>query len=115
MSTHAIPADAEPAVGQLVHTLLRPFNVDETGAYVFTPDLTAAEQTRLQRIITIARSGLHFTPDELQTLQPVIAEIRSLRQRTNADWSALTAAQRDADLIAWCRDLTDVLRAMLRD
>lgn len=83
---------------------------------VWTPDLTAAEQATLARIAALGRSRVPgITPAEWEVLEPRIAEMRTLRTRTTAQWSALTAAQRDTDLIAWCRDITDVLRAILRD
>jgi hypothetical protein len=91
---------------------------EQTGAmaFGFEPPLTSAEQTTFDQIVRMARShvtGLSLA--EFTALQPVLTSIRANRTRSDAQWTALTAAQRDTQLIAWCRDLTDVLRALLRD
>lgn len=89
-----------------------------TGApvLVFVPPLTAAEQAKYDDLALMARFGISssLTLAEFQAIKPALADARTQRQRTDAQWSALTAAQRDTQLIAWCRDLTDVLRALLR-
>lgn len=82
----------------------------------WTPDLTAAEQTALARLLALARSRVPgISPAEWDALDPVIADMRTLRTRSDAAWTAMTAAQRDNALIQWNQDLTDVLRAILRD
>lgn len=82
---------------------------------VFTPDLTANEQQQLDRLARLARSGLNVNQAQWSSLQAVLPEIRAFRTRTMAQWNALTAAQREADEIQYLNDLTDVLRALLRD
>lgn len=82
----------------------------------FVPDLTAEEATLLADLAASYRQhGVELTLDEYRTLKPRMAEIRTFRTRTTAEWSAMTAAQRDNALVQWCQDLTDVLRALLRD
>jgi hypothetical protein len=84
---------------------------DPVRELTWTPDLTPAEQDALRAAVAAAR----LTVAERTALEPVVAEIRTFRTRTPAEWNALTAAQRDSALIQWCQDLTDVLRAILRD
>lgn len=82
---------------------------------VFVPPLTAPEQAVLADLVRMARFGVDMTLAEWQSIKAAAAEIRTFRTRTAAEWSALTAAQRDNALIQWCADITDVLRALLRD
>ena len=87
-----------------------------TRTLVFDPPLSAEEETVYARMLRLARSRvLGISPAEWDALEPKIDEIRTLRTRTAQEWSAMTAAQRDNALIQWCQDLTDVLRAFLRD
>jgi hypothetical protein len=89
---------------------------DDNGPFLrFDPPLTSEEQARLDRLRAFLRSAVRVTPEEWDTLVPVIDTLRTHRTRTNTDWSAMTAAQRDTALIDWNRALTDVLRALLRD
>lgn len=85
------------------------------GELRWTPDLTPTELDQVTAIRQEIRTVYDFTPAEWQALRPIVGSIRTHRTRTNTEWAALTAAQRDQALIDWCRDLTDVLRALLRD
>lgn len=88
----------------------------KTATYLFTPDLTAGEaQTFADLVATFRTHDVAITPAEYQAIKPSLATLRTQRQRTDAQWNALTAAQRDTQLIAWSRAITDVLRALLRD
>lgn len=92
------------------------YPVAVTRTCTWTPDLTAGEAAILARLVAIARSHVDgISPAEWEALEPGIARMRTNRSRTDAQWTAMTAAQRDTALIAWCRDITDVLRALLRD
>lgn len=92
-------SDADPALGELQ----------------WDADLTPAElDTMLRLRQRVSRRSL-LSSSEWEALTSVITDIRTHRTRSNADWSAMTAAQRDTALIDWCRNLTDVLRALLRD
>lgn len=81
----------------------------------YLPDLTTAEADRLTSIVRYGRADTSLTLDEYLAVEPTLAIIRTQRLRTDAQWNALTAAQRDAQLIAWDRAITDLLRALLRD
>ena len=91
---------------------------DVTGAMLhqFNPPLTTAEQATFNDIILFAKLALDsdLSLAEFQAIKPQLAEIRTFRTRTFAQWNALTAAQREADEISYLNDLTDVLRALLR-
>ena len=88
----------------------------DTFTFVFDPPLTTAEETAYAQLQGSARTAMtDISPSEWSALQPKVAEIRSFRTRTMAQWNALSAANREADEIAYLNDLTDVLRAMLRD
>lgn len=111
-----------------------PDHLDASGNPVWVPPLTAAEQATLTDLQAMARFGIttSMTPAEYQAIKGNLAELRpgsalenaltTLRTRTDAQWNALTAAQRQAEQLAWLRDLTDavadlraVLAALLRD
>jgi len=82
---------------------------------IFDPPLTIEEQALYADLLAIARGSLTIDPDDYAAFKAVLPEMRTLRTRTDAQWTAMTATQRDTALIGWCRDLTDVLRALLRD
>lgn len=83
---------------------------------VFDPPLTTEEQADLAYIRRLARAKIMgISLEEWKALAPVLDEVRNLRQRTPAEWTAMTAAQRDNALIQWCQDITDILRAIFRD
>lgn len=127
MTSYTIGWEPGASVLDLVAALtaagLPPVGVSESGTSLtvtFDRDLAPAEQDTARGIAADIRGALHtrdlsLTLAEYQALKSQLAEIRTLRQRTDPQWAALTAAQRDSALIAWCRDLTDVLRALLSD
>lgn len=82
---------------------------------IFDPDLTAEEQQIGQRILRLLRSAVRVTPAEWEALEPVIDSLRTHRTRSDAAWSGMSAANRDAALIDWNRSITDLLRVLLRD
>lgn len=93
--------------------------VGSNEVYTFTPDLTAAEAqaftTTIADLSAAARTrDISLTLAEYRAIKPALDEIRSFRTRTAAQWGALTVAQRVTDLIQYDNDLTDVLRALLR-
>lgn len=96
-------------------TPVESYNEDGVDVFVFNPPLTAQEQAAFDRFRALSKSAVQITPAEWEALEPIRDAIKVHRQRTDPQWSALTAAQRDQALIEWCRGLTDVLRAMLRD
>lgn len=108
-------------VAALCDTYLRATTVTgypgATRTLVFTPELSAAEQATYDDLVRFAKFGISttLTLAEFQALKPQLAEIRSFRTRTAAQWNALTTAQREADEVQFLNDLTDVLRALLRD
>lgn len=81
----------------------------------FEPPLDAAEQTAYAQLLRMARARFAGTLAEWQAIEPHLATLRTFRQRTTAQWNALTAAQRDTQLIAGVNALIDVLRQELRD
>jgi hypothetical protein len=81
---------------------------------VWDPPLTAQEQQRLDLWKGLVRSAVQISPDEWETLAPLLDSVRTHRARSSAEWSSMTAAQRDTVLIDWLRALTDVVRALLR-
>lgn len=101
---------------RLCIAFLRPPTTASSNGFIFDPPLDASEQAIFERLVRRATpdDGL-ISPDEWEVLEPRLASIRTHRTRSSAEWAGLTAAQRDSALIDWCRDLTDVLRAMLRD
>jgi hypothetical protein len=109
------------------------FDAQQVNQPVFEPPLTVAEQATLADLQLMAKFGIasSLTLAEFQAIKPNLAELRpgsalqtaiaALRTRTDAQWNALTAAQRQADQITWLRDLTDavadlrnVIAALLR-
>lgn len=106
----------------LCRTYLRPpdgYATDDTTGdptLDFSPALSAGEQSTYNDLLVMARFGIEasLTLAEFQAIKSQLAEIRSFRQRSLATWNGLTAAQREADEIAYLNDLTDVLRALLR-
>lgn len=120
MSTHAFPHyPREAMLYAVVPTYVRiPDSITATATEIvltFTPDLTAGEAGKLGTLVRYGRAETTLTLDEYAALEGALSDLRAQRTRTDAQWNALTAAQRDAQLIAWCRDITDVLRALLRD
>lgn len=120
MTAYLISGDAEQLRALSIRYLREPSNVtadEATGAvsFWFEPDLTGDELARFQRLDRIAASAVQITDEEWLRIAPDLLTLRTLRTRTDTDWSALTAAQRDRDLIDWCRSITDILRALLRD
>lgn len=83
--------------------------------FTFDPPLTAPQQALFDRLLALTRSAIRTTPDEWQTLEPVIDSLRTHRTRSDAAWSGMSAANRDAALIDWNRSITDLLRVLLRD
>ena len=79
---------------------------------IFDQDLSPAEVTTLDEYMRAFKTDL--TRAERNAIEPQIAEIKTFRQRSLATWNGLTAAQREADEIAYLNDLTDVLRALIR-
>ena len=125
MSTHLVPitdgATIEGIRGLrdlVVSTIRAPVSVTFSPpnvVYTFTPDLTAPEQTAFADLVAAGQThDVELTPSEYQAIKAQIAEIKTFRQRSLATWNGLTAAQREADEIAYLNDLTDVLRALLR-
>lgn len=91
---------------------------DVTGEPVFTfvPPLSGAEQAVFDRLRAVARSRVHgITPAEWEALEPRLGDLRAFRTQSGAEFSALTAAQRDSALRTALIGVIDVLRAMLRD
>lgn len=108
-------------LGFLCLLYLRPpdsWSVDGSGNLVgsWSPPLTTSEQATLADLQTMARFGVSadLSLAEFQALKPRLAEIRTFRTRTTAQWQALSASQREADEVQYLNDLTDVLRALLR-
>lgn len=92
-------------------------DVDAAGTWTYTyvPDLTTAEQAQFDDLVaTYHTRNVQLTLAEYRAIKSQIAEIRAFRTRTLAQWNTLTAAQREADEISYLNDLTDVLRALLR-
>lgn len=116
------PDATADALWQLCRTYLRVpdgyATDDATGnpIFDFTPALSAQEQAAFADLTTMARFGItaSLSLAEYQALKPQLAEARTFRTRTMAQWNALTATQREADEIQYLNDLTDVLRALLR-
>lgn len=91
---------------------------DATGLPVadFVPPLTVGEQATYDELLALARSRVvGITRTEWQALQGAIADLRAFRTQSAAEFSALTAAQRDAALRTALFGCIDVLRALLRD
>lgn len=121
MTTFTVSTDELEALRRLSESRLRaPTEVTgypsgDEWTVTYDPDLTTEEADLLQRLRSLIRSAVQVTPDEWDALLPVLVSIRTHRTRTSTEWSAMTAAQRDTALIDWNRNLTDVLRALLRD
>jgi hypothetical protein len=118
MANDKMPDAAAMLLKDLCAAYLRPVTGWDgaTGAWIFDPPLTTAEQAVLSDLQTMARFGItaDLTLAEFQAIKPQLAELRTFRTRTLAAWQALTATQREADEIGYLNDLTDVLRALLR-
>jgi hypothetical protein len=120
----AAPDREAERLAALVLDHLRPFvgyGTDEaTGEplFEFDPPLTAAELVVFGRLARLAKSRvLALSPAEWASLDAddVLARLRTARTRTDAEWSALTAVQRDAALIDAVRAMIDLLRLVVRN
>ena len=118
MTQITVPVGLGPRVrGMCIAAAFRPVvPLLDGDTFTWTPDLSAAETTTFNDIVTMAQFGLaaSISVTEFQAIKPQLAEIRTFRQRTLATWNGLTAAQREADEISYLNDLTDILRALLR-
>jgi hypothetical protein len=79
--------------------------VSATLSVVFDPDLTAADEARLARILSLVDSAVSVTPETLTTLLPTLRGLR--------DYYALpspTAAQTVAAVKGLARVVADLLR-----
>jgi hypothetical protein len=84
--------------------------------YRFTPDLSPADAATFDDLVRTFRTrSFTITLAEYQALKPALATYRSFRTQSDAAFTALTAAQRDAALRSAIFSLGDVLRALLRD
>jgi hypothetical protein len=121
MSVHRVTDNERtPLLMRLIPEHIRAWDlltVEEPDLVItFTPDLTPDETADLAWLAIYTRADRgSITPAEWLALKAAVTELRTLRTRTAAEWSAMTAAQRDNALVQWCRDITDVLRALIRD
>jgi hypothetical protein len=64
--------------------------------FTFDPPLTAQEQTALDIVLAMHRSGMtDLTPAQYVTIRTNLATLRAIRQPGRAAFMALTAAERD--------------------
>lgn len=117
MSTHPIPIspDAPPREAAelvercalLAEHAIRRCSVDwDAQTLRFEPDLSAAEQSALQRLLTVARSSVRLTPAEYDA---IAAEALGLRAYVGV------ASPTNAQSVAAIKAMIRVLRAVLRD
>lgn len=124
MSTHPVTIVDNLAQGitglrdEVTAAIRAPDSVTLNGTdvvYAFTPDLTGPEQAALVALVRARRSRVPLTRAERDALEPALADLRAFRTQSAAEFSALTAAQRDAALRTALFGVIDVLRALLRD
>lgn len=120
MSVHVVTGITAAEAFDLASAIRPPASVSgsegEGWTFTYTPDLSAGEASTLSDLVaTFHTRDVVLSLAEYQSIKGALADARTQRLRTDAQWTALTAAQRDTQLIAWCRDLTDILRVLLRD
>lgn len=120
MSTHAYPHFPRwPSALALIPTAVAvPSSVMADGTsvtFTFTPDLTPAQAATLDRVIAFTKQDTPISWAERTALDSAVADLRALRTQSATEFSALTAAQRDAALRTALFGCIDVLRALLRD
>jgi hypothetical protein len=121
MSLHLLPAtigkesngiDRDPLnlVLQACQRYLRaPLVIDNgngTLSLVFDPDLSAAEQTILDKIVAAVRYALLLTPDDYEAIRTEVPSLRAYY---------LNATPTNAESVAALKSAIRVLRAILHD
>lgn len=114
MSTHAVPADAEPQIAYLIAEQLRMATAYSDGVYTFEPDLTLAEEAKLADLIAVAQSGLRMTSDQYDAVRTQMQTLRDLRQMGRNAFMGLSQAERDRALYDAFTATTQVFLAILR-
>lgn len=125
MSTHtyAVPGESVIAAQVAAMFVRAPTSVtysERTLTLTYAPDLDAPTTTLVDGAVAdvlagrrASRTGL--TLEEYRALKGALADLRAFRTQSAAEFSALTAAQRDAALRTALFGAIDVLRAIVRD
>ena len=83
---------------------------------VYTPDLSASEQTTFDSLRALARAAtLRLTPADWAAISPRCDTLRVFRQKSQAEFMAKTANQRDRELFDATNDLIAIVLRLLRD